>query len=162
VVTPRLDKPARPARGRSHSLAPAHIGEAGSAALLAIAILGVATFIAAIAMLATGVGIAGRYDSTSPPPNLADLGRGQVLGGMALIVVGGLLVGSAAAVLADLPGSRRAAGILSLAVAGLAAGGVLLAAARSPTDPLLPVALAVATLILGVAGIILVRPHEAA
>ena len=65
----------------AHSLAPEHIGEAGSVAVLAMAILGLAIFIAAIAMLVFGLTTASA--TAAPPPNVGGLGMGQVLGGLA-------------------------------------------------------------------------------
>jgi hypothetical protein len=147
--------PARP-RHRSHSLAPEHIGEAGSIALLAMAVLGLAIFIAAIAMLVFGLTTASRFGS-DPPPNVNNLGAGQVLGGIGLIVAGVALVGSALAVLADVRGSRRIAAVVSAAIALLCAAAVILVMGESGGDPVLATALAVTTVILGAAAIILVR-----
>ena len=97
-------------RPRGHTLAPEHIGEAGSAAVLTMAILGLSTFIAAIALIVFGLTTAGSYGA-SPPPNAGSLGMGQVLGGFGLLVIGLALVGSSLAVLADLRGSRRGAAV---------------------------------------------------
>jgi hypothetical protein len=147
--------PARP-RQRAHSLAPEHVGEAGSVAVLAIAILGLAIFIAAIAMLVFGLTTAARFGS-APPPNVSDLGTGQVLGGIGLLVAGLAMVGSALAVLADVRGSRRVAAAVSAVVAMLSAVGVVRVMGEGGGDPVLAGALAVTTVILGVAAIILVR-----
>ena len=124
----RADRVRRPAvaaprpRSRGHTLAPEHIGEAGSAAVLTLAILGLSTFIAAIALIVFGLTTAGSYGA-SPPPNVGSLGMGQVLGGFGLLVIGLALLGSSLAVLADLRGSRRGAAAVAGATALLSAGG---------------------------------------
>jgi hypothetical protein len=159
-VTKAATRPVRevpaPIRHRSHSLAPEHVGEAGSAAILAMAVLGMATFIAAVAMIASGVTIAGRYAS-SPPPNVGELGMGQVLGGAGLLVLGVAQVGSALAVLADVRGSRRVAAAVAGLTALLAAAGVLLVMSQPVTDTVLATALAVTTLVFAIAAIVLGR-----
>jgi hypothetical protein len=147
--------PVRP-RQRAHSLAPEHIGEAGSVALLAMAVLGLAIFIAAIAMIVFGMTTAARFGS-SPPPNVDELGIGQVLGGIGLLVAGLAMVGSAAAVLADIRGSRLVAAGVSGLMALLSAAGVVRVMGEGAGDPVLAAALAVTTMVLGVAAIILVR-----
>jgi hypothetical protein len=147
--------PARP-RHRSHTLAPEHIGEAGSVALLAMAILGLAVFIAAIAMVVFGVTTAARFGSP-PPPNVGQLGTGQVLGGVGLLLMGAALVGSALAVLADLRGSRQIAAVVAGAAALLSAAGVVRVMGEGAGDAVLAAALAVTTMIFGVSAIILAR-----
>ena len=62
-------------RSRGHSLAPAHLGEAGSVAMLVLIILGMAVFIAGVAMIASGLTMDSRYTGTTPPPNLGELGQ---------------------------------------------------------------------------------------
>jgi hypothetical protein len=147
--------PARP-RHRSHSLAPEHVGEAGSVAVLAMAILGLAVFIAAIAMVVFGVTTSARFGS-SPPPNVGGLGTGQVLGGIGLLVLGGALVASALAVLADLRGSRRIAAVVAGGAALLSAAGVVRVMSEGAGDAVLAAALAVTTMIFGASAIILAR-----
>jgi hypothetical protein len=147
--------PARP-RHRSHSLAPEHIGEAGSVALLAMAILGMSIFIAAIAMVVFGLTTSTRFGS-SPPPNVGALGTGQVLGGIGLLVMGLALVGAALAVLADLRGSRRIAAVVAGTAALLSAGGVVRVMGEGSGDAVLAAALAVTTMIFGASAIILAR-----
>lgn len=166
MVSKKVSKPAiqparqatAPTRHRSHSLAPEHVGEAGSAAVLAMAVLGLAVFIAAVAMIASGLTIAGRY-ADSPPPNVGELGLGQVLGGVGLLVLGVAQVGSALAVLADLRGSRRIAAAIAGLTALLSAAGVLLVMSQPISDTILASALAVTTLVFGVAAIVLGRPR---
>jgi hypothetical protein len=147
--------PARP-RPRSHTLAPEHIGEAGSVAVLAMAILGLAVFIAAIAMLVFGLTTAARFGS-SPPPNVNELGTGQVLGGIGLLVTGLALVGSALAVLADLRGSRRVATVVAGLAGLLSAAGVVRVMGEGAGDAVLAAALAVTTMIFGASAFILAR-----
>ncbi|HET7521100.1 MAG TPA: hypothetical protein VFK61_06140 [Candidatus Limnocylindria bacterium] len=148
--------PARP-RHRGHSLAPEHIGEAGSAAVLALAVLGLALFIAGIAMLVFGLTTASRFGSNAPP-NVGQLGFGQVLGGIGIGALGVGLVGAALAVLADVRGSRRAAAVLSALAAVLSAIGVLRVMTEGTGDPVLGASLAVATIVFGAAAVILARP----
>jgi hypothetical protein len=166
MVSKKVSKPAIqsarqatvPARHRSHSLAPEHVGEAGSAAVLAMAVLGLAVFIAAVAMIASGLTIAGRY-ADSPPPNVGELGLGQVLGGVGMLVLGMAQVGSALAVLADVRGSRRIAAAIAGLTALLSTAGVLLVMSQPISDTILASALAVTTLVFGVAAIVLGRPR---
>ncbi len=167
MVSKKVSKPAirpvgratAPARHRSHSLAPEHVGEAGSAAVLAMAVLGLATFIAAVAMIASGLTIAGRYGD-SPPPNVGELGSRQMLAGAALLLLGAVQVGSALAVLADARGSRRMAAAVAGLSALLSAAGVLLVMSQPITDTILASALVVTTLIFAVAAIVLGRPSR--
>jgi hypothetical protein len=169
VVTKKVSKPAararardaapaRPARPRSHSLAPAHLGEWASAAILAVTVLGLAVFIAGVAMTVAGMTLANRYGG-SPPPNVDQLGLGQVLGGIGLGVFGLVLGGSGLAVLAEVPRSRAVAAVASGLAAALAVVGVALVQLQPGGDLVLSVALAVAAVIFGAATVILVRPR---
>jgi hypothetical protein len=157
-VRARDAAPARVSRGRSHSLAPPHLGEAASAAVLAVAVLGLAVFIAGVAMTVSGMTIANRFGD-SPPPNVGELGIGQVLGGIGLSALGIVLSGSALAVLADVPRSRPVAAAASALTAILAAVGVVLVQLESGGDLVLSIALAVAAMLFAAATIILVRPR---
>ena len=87
-----------------------------------MAILGLSTFIAAIALIVFGLTTAGSYGA-SPPPNAGSLGLGQVVGGFGLLVIGLALLGSSLAVLADLRGSRRGAAAVAGATAAAVGGG---------------------------------------
>jgi len=158
MVSRKAGKPPAMRRHRSHPLAPEHVGEAGSAAVVAMAVLGLAVFIAGVAMIASGLTMAGRYGE-SPPPNIGELGYGQVLGGAGLIVLGVAQVASALAVLADVRGSRMAAAAIAGLTAVLCAAGVLVVMNQAVTDSILAGALAVATLIFAVSAIILGRPR---
>ena len=170
MVTKKVEKPARrtrardvapprPVRGRSHSLAPAHLGEAASAAVLAVAVLGLAVFIAGVAMAVSGMTLGSRFGG-DPPPNVDQLGIGQVVGGIGLAVLGLVLSGSALAVLADVARSRPIAAAASGLAAALAVVGIVLVQLQPGGDPVLSVALGVAVAIFGVAALILVRPRR--
>lgn len=159
MVSKKVNRPAAPPRHRSHSLAPEHVGEAGSAAVLAMAVLGLAVFISGVAIIAAGLTIPGRYGD-SPPPNVGQLGYGQVLGGAGMVLLSVVLVASALAVLADVRGSRRVAAGAAGLTALLSAAGVLLVMSQAVTDPILASALAVVTLVLGVSAIVLGRPRR--
>jgi hypothetical protein len=159
MVNRKVNRPAAPPRHRAHSLAPEHVGEAGSAAVLAMAVLGLAIFIAAVAIIASGLTMAGRYGE-SPPPNVGELGYGQVIGGAGMVVLGVALVASALAVLADVHGSRRVAAVLAGLTAVLSAAGVFLVMSQPAFGTILASALAVLTLVLGVSAIVLGRPRR--
>ncbi|HEX9635822.1 MAG TPA: hypothetical protein VGB34_10125 [Candidatus Limnocylindria bacterium] len=159
MVNRKVNRPTASPRHRSHSLAPEHVGEAGSAAVLAMAVLGLAIFIAAVAIIASGLTIAGRYGE-SPPPNVGQLGYGQVLGGAGMVVLGVALVASALAVLADVRGGRRVAAAVAGLTAVLSAAGVFLVMSQPVTDTILASALAVLTLVFGVSAIVLGRPRR--
>jgi len=144
-------------RARSHTLAPEHIGEAGSVAVLTLAILGLSTFIAAIALIVFGLTTAGSYGAT-PPPNAGSLGMGQMVGGFGLLIIGLLLLGSSLAVLADVRGSRRAAAAVAAATALLSVVGVVLVMRVGVGDAVLAAALAVCALLCAASAFILARP----
>lgn len=169
VVTRKSSKPAarerdaqappRRARARSHTLAPPHLGEAASAAVLAVAVLGLAVFIAGVAMAVSGLTVDSRYGS-SPPPNVGQLGTGQLLGGIGLALLGIVLSGSSLAVLADVARSRPVLAGASAVAAVLAVVGVVVVQAQVRGDPVLAAALAVVAVIFAVAAVILVRPRR--
>jgi hypothetical protein len=121
-------------------------------------VLGLSIFIAAIAMVTFGVTTAARFGA-DPPPNVGELGIAEVIGGIGLAVAGLAMLGSAAAVLADVRGSRPVAAAVSALVAVLCVVGVIRVMGEGGGDPILAAALALTTIILGVAAIILVRPR---
>lgn len=147
-------------RARSHALAPEHIGEAGSVALLAVSILGLALFIAGITIVISGVTAGSRFSGATSPPNVASLGMGQLVGGGLLALFSVALVGSAAAVLAEVRHSRMVAAGLSGLAGLLAAAGVVLVMSQAGGDQVLAGALVVLTLIFGAAAIVLARPRH--
>ncbi len=147
-------------RSRAHSLAPEYIGEAGSVALLAVTIVGLALFIVGIAIAISGITVGSRYAGTTSPPNVVNLGLGQIIGGGLLAIFSVALVGSAAAVLAEVRLARVAAAMLSGAAAILGGASVVLVMSHAGGDQVLAGALVVITLIFAAAAIILARPHH--
>lgn len=144
-------------RHRGHSLAPEHLGEQGAAATLVAAIGGMAIFIAAVAMTVSGLTLPGRYAGQDPPPNVGELGIGQVVGGIGLLVLGILIVGSAAALLGGFRGSRPFAAGVSALTALMALAGFVLLMAPTRRDLVLLAALGVAVVAFGGAAVILAR-----
>jgi hypothetical protein len=142
---------------RGHSLAPEHLGEPGAAAALVTAIGGTAIFIAALAMTVSGLTFPSRYAGADPPPNVGQLGFSQVVAGIGLLVLGILIVGSAAALLSGLPRSRPFAVGISAISAMLALAGFVLLLAPTRRDVVLLSALAVAVVAFGGAAVILAR-----
>jgi hypothetical protein len=163
VVSPKVTKPAArivASRHRSHSLAPEHLGERGAAAALVTAIGGMAIFIAAVAMTVNGMTLPSRYSGSTPPPNVDQLGIGQVVGGIGLLVLGLLIVASAAGLLAGLQRSRPVAAGISAITSLLAAAGVVVLMTATRRDAVLIAALAVAFVAFGGAAVILARLRQ--
>ena len=144
-------------RHRGHSLAPEHLGERGAAATLVLAIGGMSTFIAGVAMTVNGLSLPGHYAAGDGPPNVSQLGIGQVVGGIGLLVLGILIAGSALALLGGLPRSRTFAIAASALAALLALAGFILLLGPSRRDLVLLAALAVAVVAFGGASAILAR-----
>lgn len=173
VVTKKISKPAsardvgrrsavaRP-RPRSHSLAPEHIGEAGSVAVLAETILGLSLLIVAIAVIVSGITVGSRYVGDTPPPNLGSLGLSQILGGVGLLVLSVAMVVSSLGVLADVRHSRIVAAAVSAIAALLAVGGVAWVMSQPAADQLFAAALAVVAITSAAAAIVLGRPRRRA
>jgi hypothetical protein len=148
------------ARGRDqHSVAPAHLGEATAAATVGIIVGGIALVITGIGMLAMALTIGSRYAGDAPP-NVGALSLMPALLGLAVLVLGGALTAGGIAVLGAVRRARLMTGILSGVAAALMAAGALLAMANAPADVVLAVALTLATLIFGVAAILLLRPRR--
>ena len=121
------------------------------------AIGGISIFIAAVAMTVNGLTLPGQYAGADPPPNVDQLGMGQVVGGIGLLVLGILIVSSAAALLSGLPRSRPfAVGIWAI-TAALALAGFVLLLAPTRRDLVLLAALGVAVVAFGGAAVILAR-----
>ena len=163
VVSPKVTKPAArnvAARHRGHSLAPEHLGERGAAAALVTAVGGMAIFIAAVAMTVSGLTLPGRYAGSTPPPNVNQLGLGQVVGGIGLLVLGVLIVASATGLLAGLQRSRSLATGISAITALLAAAGIVVLMTATRRDAVLLAALGVAFVAFGGAALILARLRQ--
>lgn len=150
----------RDSAGRSHSLAPPHLGEAQAGAALTIAVLGVAVFIVGVGMVVSGLTTAASFDAANLPPNADELGSWQILAGFALFFVGLGLAGGALGLLA---GGRRpripTAGLALGTAVGAVAGGIAIIV-RGPSDLILAVALLGLALGLGGAGLLLLRPRR--
>jgi hypothetical protein len=146
------------ARG-AHTLAPEHLGEATAAATVAVIVGGIALVITGIGMIALALTVGARFGA-DPPPNAGSLALGPVLGGLLAILLGGGLTGGGLAVLGNVRRSRLVTGVLSAIAAGLSALGTVLAMANPPPDPVLAIALTVATLAFGVAALLLLRPRR--
>jgi hypothetical protein len=144
-------------RHRGHSLAPEHLGERGAAAALVTAIGGTAIFIAALAMVVDGLTLPSRWAGSDAPPSVGQLGLPQLVGGIGLLVLGILMVGSSLALLGGLARSRPFAVAISGISALLALAGVVLLLAPTRRDLVLLTALGVATLAFGGAAVILAR-----
>lgn len=144
-------------RHRGHSLAPEHLGERGAAATLVMAIGGMSIFIAGVAMTVNGLTLPGRYAAGEGPPGVSQLGIGQVVGGIGLLVLGILIAASALALLGGLPRSRPFAVSTSAIGAILALAAFILLLGPSRRDLVLLAALAVAVVAFGGASAILAR-----
>jgi hypothetical protein len=95
--------------------------------------------------------------ASDPPPNVATLGLGQVVGGIGMLVLGVLIVGSSAALLGGLPRSRPFAISISAITALLALIGFGLLMAPHRRDFVLLAARGVAVVAVGGAAVILAR-----
>ena len=120
------------------SLAPPHVGEALGIVLLGSAIIAVALLILAITMIVGGLTLASRFAGGEPPPNVGQLGLGQVAIGVGLLVaaIAELALGTAILV-ADWPPARPLAAAIDavLGTAGLLAGLAVVTSGPSPDIP---------------------------
>ena len=146
------------ARG-AHSLAPEHLGEAAAAATVAVIVGGIALVITGIGMLAMAFTLGSRYGA-DPPPNLGALSLVPTVAGVLAILLGGALVAGGTAVLGDVRRARLVTGVLAGATAALGAFAAVQVMVNSPADPVLAAALTAATLIYGVAAVLLLRPRH--
>lgn len=128
--------------------------------MVVIAVGGVALFIAGIAMAVAGLTMGSQFSGATPPPNLAGLGAGQLMGGFGLGLLGVALSASAAALLVDFRFSRPLAVGAAALTALLAAGGVALLGGATRKDPILLVALLLAVLTFGGSAAILARTRH--
>jgi hypothetical protein len=148
------------ARSRgAHSLAPEHLGEAAAAATVAVIVGGIALVITGIGMLAMAFTLGSRFGST-PPPNLGAMALVPTVGGVLAVLLGGALVAGGIAVLGDVRRARMVTGVLAGATAALGALAAVRVMAITPADPVLATALTVATLVYGVAAVLLLRPRR--
>lgn len=143
----------------AHSLAPGHLGEATAAATVAVMVGGVALVISGIGIVVMALTIGARYTS-SPPPDVGALALVPAALGVLLLLLGGALTAGGLGVLAAARRARLLTGILAAATAGLAALGAVLAMANAPSDPVIAVALTVATLVFGVSSLLFLRPRR--
>jgi hypothetical protein len=148
------------ARGRGHhTLAPSHLGEATAAATVGVIVGGIALLITGIGMIAMALTLGSRY-AGDPPPNASSLTALPALLGIAVLVLGGALTAGGLAVFGQARRARLVTGILSGLTAALGAAGALAVMAQPPPDVVLAIALTVATLVFGVAAILLLRPRR--
>ncbi len=151
-------------RHRSHTLAPEHLGERASVATLVIGIGGVALLITAASMVVAGVTIGTRY-AASTPPNVGQLGTGQIIGGAGMLLLAMGLIAAAAAVFLDIRGSRRSAAALAALTAALMVLAIILVMTVGGGDRLLAIALLVGAVMFGASSVLLLRtprPESAA
>ena len=125
--------------------------------MVATAIGGLSIFIAAIGMAVNGLTLPSRYAGVDAPASAGQLGVGQVVGGIGLLFLGILIVGSAAALLSGLPRSRPFAIGISAITAALALAGFVLLLTPTRRDVVLLAALGVAVVAFGGATVILAR-----
>ena len=148
------------ARGRGHaSLSPAHLGEATAAATVAVVVGGVALAVTGIGMVVMTLALGARYGG-DPPPDLGSLMVAPSIGGVLLLILGVALTAGGIAVLNDVQRARLATGILSAVAAALAAVGTVLAMTNPPPSPVIAIALTIATLVFGIAALLLLRPRR--
>lgn len=148
------------ARGRAHhTLAPVHLGEATAAATVGVIVGGIALVITGIGMIAMALTIGSRY-AGDPPPSVGSFSVAPALMGAGILVLGGALTVGGLAVFGEVRRARLVTGILAGFAAALSAAGALLAMASPPPDVVLAIALTVATLVFGVAAILLLRPRR--
>jgi hypothetical protein len=143
----------------AHALAPEHLGEATAAAVVAVIVGGVALLITGIGMIAMALTIGTRFPE-GPPPNSGGLMLLPLLLGLVALLLGGGLTVGGVAVLNNARRSRLVTGILSAVAAALTAAGTVVVMANPPSDPVLAIALTVATLVFGVSALLLLRPRR--
>lgn len=111
-------------------------------------------------MAVGGLTFPNRYAGATPPPNVSQLGMGQVIGGIGLLALGILIVGSSAALLAGLPRSRALA-LGTSAITALAAAAAFTLLVLAPRrDAVLSGALGVAFVAYGVVAFVLARLRQ--
>ena len=143
--------------GRTHSLAPPHLGEVQAAATLVIGVLGVAIFITGVGVVVAGLTVSGGYDSANPPPNANGLGTAQIVGGFGLFVLGLVLAGGSAGLMAGGVRARVPIAVLAVLSGAAAMVGGAFIIARAPSDLVLAIALFGLGISLIGAGLLLLR-----
>jgi len=126
---------------------------------VAVIVGGVALVITGIGMVAMALTIGARYDGDAPP-NVGSLAVLPVSLGIGAVLLGAGLTAGGVAVLAAARRARLVTGMLAALAAGLAALGTVMAMVNPPADPVLAIALTVATLIFGVSSLLLLRPRR--
>ena len=76
------------------------------------------------------------------------------------MLLGGALTAGGLAVIGDVRGARLLTGILSAFAAAMSALGTVLVMVNPPADTVLAIALTVATMVYGIAALLLLRPHR--
>ncbi|HVM24251.1 MAG TPA: hypothetical protein VM253_02505 [Candidatus Limnocylindrales bacterium] len=147
-------------RARSaQSLAPAHLGEATAAATVAVMVGGIALVISGIGIVVMALTIGARYGG-DPPPNVGSLALLPAALGALLLLLGAGLTAGGLGVLAAARRARLLTGALAGLTAGLAALGAVLVMITPPANPVIAVALTIATLVFGVSALLLLRPRR--
>jgi hypothetical protein len=148
------------ARGRgAASLSPAHLGEATAAATVAVVVGGIALAVTGVGIVVMTLALGARYGG-DPPPDLGSLMVGPALGGALLILLGSALTAGGVAVLNAVRRARLVTGILAAVAAALAAIGTVLVMTNPPATPVVAIALTIATLVFGIAALLLLRPRR--
>jgi hypothetical protein len=129
---------------------------------VAVAVGGLSLVIAAGSMIVNGLTFPARYAGTSPPPDVGQLGLGQLLGGIGLLVLSLGLLGSALALLGDLRFARWLTVGFSAVAALLGAAGALLLVGAAHRDNVLDAGLAVAAVVFGASAAVLARSRSQA
>jgi hypothetical protein len=146
-------------RRGAHALAPEHLGDAAAAATLAVMVGGVALVITGIGIIALSLTIGVRFGA-DPPPNAGSYGVLPLIGGIGAVLLGGGLTAGGLAVIGNARGARLITGVLAALSAGLAALGTVLVMINPPPDTVLAIALTIATLVFGIAAVLLLRPQR--
>ncbi len=149
-----ISQPRGGGRARSHPLAPEHLGELGAVALLVMGIVGAALVITGLSIAVEGATIANTY-SSSPPPNVAQLGMPQILGGAGIMVAGVVEIVAALLVLVERRGSRLIAVGLNVLLALAALVGAALVFSAAGGEVVLILTLVVTAVLLLLAAVAL-------
>lgn len=107
-----------------------------------------------------GLTLPASYSGATAPPNVDQLAMNQVVGGVALLVLGLVIVATALGLLANLPRSRPLAAGASAIAALLAVAAFALVVGATRLDPVLLSALGVAAVAFGGAAFVLARQRQ--